>query len=425
MSDLNSRLNLVRAQQAQKETVINSLFNAMSAAAFGGKNETASNGLTWGIYGGSTGSVIIPNTTVTLTNNATQYLYFNYTTAKFELSTTAFGDFPCYLIVTSGGIVTDWKDYRPLGGSGSGGSKDPNFVSTGVPTVAPTSTGANGVAIGSGSVSSGSASVAIGGGEASATSSFAFGPSTKALTTYSISIGRSNRIESGSQSVILGGNANTLQNSGGNSSIINSVSSSVTSTANSFCSIINSNLSSIAGVSNNQIINGYNAKILANVSKATGFGNELYMTTTYSVQFAFTRYVKKQYSGLSANTTNDTETSLLLGDGFENIRTFKVENNQVVNLKVCLIGVDASFNCVKFETDVLVKCLSSASSFVGETSSTTKDLSLIVSDSSLSTTTARIAVNGQEVNVMVKGIASTNIRWSAIFDSQIVQRASL
>lgn len=421
MADLTSRLNLVRAQQAQKEIVINSLFNAMSPSAFGGKNETASNGLVWGIYGGSNGSVIIANTTITLQDNTTQYLSFNNSTASFELSTTTFGDFPCYLIVTSNGIATDWKDYRPFSGGGSGGGSDPSFKSSGVPDVSPvTSGGDNSIAIGTGSVSSGYHSFALLGGEATVQESFAYGRNSKCFSRFSITMGKDNRIESGEQSLNLGGEGNTISAQGENNNIIGSNYCAINSSAYNLSLIINSRFSEVS--SRNSTLLSANNSVIKNYSEySLGWGNEASVYNSYTFQMAFTKFIKKQFTGLTVLTTDDSEQNLQIGTTSTVIRNFKIEDNQVLNLKVTLIGVDDSFNCVKFETDVLVKRYNSISSLIGETSSTEKDLNLIVSESDLSDTTSKIKLDNEYINVSVKGISAKNIRWSAIFDSQILQ----
>lgn len=421
MADKSSRLNLVKAQQAQKETIINSLFNAMSASAFGGKNETASSGLIWGIYGGSNGSVIIANTTITLTDNTTQYLSFNTTSTAFELSTTKFGDVPLYKITTSNGVATDWFDYRAGGAGGGGGSSDPNFVSNGSPATAPTATGTGSIAIGSGSVSSGENSLAMAQGEATKQASISIGQNVKTFTRFSITAGGvNNRIENGERSSIIAGSNNTIQG-GDYSSIYGCESCSIGSTSFSQAMILNSNQCWI-GTNQANIINGFQSYIQndAQYSTLIGYGGNI--TSPYTVQLSFSTYNRQQFNGLTIESADAGDISLTMGANTSNVKRFKIQDNQVINMKFTLVGVDSSFNVVKFTGEVLAKRYSGTTSFVGETSTTSKSLTQIVSDSALSSTLARVSIDGQDINVIVNGIASTSIRWSCVIDNQLIQR---
>lgn len=420
MADKSSRLNLVKAQQAQKETIINSLFNAMSASAFGGKNETASSGLVWGIYGGSNGTVLISNTTVNLTDNTVQYLSFNTKTSAFELSTTKFGDLPLYKITTSNGVATDWQDYRPYAGGGGGGSSDPNFVSNGAPATAPTATGTGSISIGSGSVSSGENSVAMGQGEATKQASFSFGQNVKTFTRFSATLaGLNNRIEAGEKSSILGGSNNTIQG-GDYSSIYGCENCVIGSSSFNYAMILNSNQCWI-GANMSTIINGFQSYIQTDAQYSVAMGYQANITNPHTVQMSFANYTRKQFSGMSIESADTGDIALVMGANISNVKRFKIQDSQVMNLKFTLIGIDSSFNVVKFSSEVLVKRFSGTTSFVGESSTTTKQMTQIVSDSALSSTLARLIIDNQDINVIVNGV-NGSIRWSCVVDAQLAQR---
>lgn len=420
MADKNSRLNLVKPQQAQKEVVINSLINALSPGAFGGKNEQASNGLVWGIYGGSTGSVLIANTTINLTDNATQYLSFNTTTSAFEISTTKFGDMPLYKITTSNGVANDWLDYRAGGGGGSGGGSDPNFVSNGAPATAPTATGNGSIAIGNGSVSSGENSVAMGQGEATKQASFSFGQNVKTFTRFSITAGGvNNRIENGERSSIIAGSNNTIQG-GDYSSIYGSESCNIGSASFSQAMILNSNQCWI-GTNQATIMNGVNSYIQSDAQYSTLMGYGGNITSPYTVQMSFSTYARQQFNGLTVESYDANDISMVMGANTSNVKRFRVQDNQVVNMKFTLIGVDSSFNVVKFNGEILAKRYGGATTFIGEASTTSKSLTQVVADTALAGTLARVVVEGQDLNIIVNGI-SGSVRWSCVIDNQLVQR---
>lgn len=420
MADKNSRLNLVKPQQAQKEVVINSLINALSPGAFGGKNEQASNGLVWGIYGGSTGSVLIANTTINLTDNATQYLSFNTKTSAFEISTTKFGDMPLYKITTSNGVATDWLDYRAGGGGGSGGGSDPNFVSNGAPATAPTATGNGSIAIGNGSVSSGENSLAMAQGEATKQASISMGQNVKTFTRFSATIaGVNNRIENGERSSIIGGSNNTIQG-GDYSSIYGSESCTIGSASFSQAMILNSNQSWI-GSNMATVITGYQSYIQNDAQFSTAIGNSANITSPYSVQMSFSVYNRQQFNGLTVESYDANDISMIMGANTSNVKRFRIQDNQVVNMKFTLIGVDSSFNVVKFTGEILAKRYGGATTFVGETSTTSKSLTQVVADTALAGTLARVVVEGQDLNIIVNGI-SGSVRWSCVMDNQLVQR---
>lgn len=118
MSDSTTYLDELVSSQAGKEITANDLFDACSPATLFGRRATTTTGLTWGYYGGvilvSTTYTRVTNGTIALTDNATNYLEVN-TSGVLVANTSAFtaGRIPCYKIVTSGGVVTSYEDWRP------------------------------------------------------------------------------------------------------------------------------------------------------------------------------------------------------------------------------------------------------------------------------------------------------------------------
>lgn len=418
MADKNSRLNLVQSQQANKEIVINGALNAMSPAAFGGNNVQANNGLIWGIYGGSTGTTLIANTTITLTDNATQYLSFNDSTLQFELSSTAFGDYPCYKITTSNGVVTNWLDYRPKAGSGGGGSSDPNFASNSVPSVTPTASGSKSIAIGESAKATGSESFASMEGEASGELAVSFGRNNKSFGARSLTIGGvNNRVETTTDSSIIGGNGNYIQGQQEYFCIINSASCRIRSGTYGSSMIMNANSSEI-GASNAVIINAYQAYIDAGGDFSTIIGRGGYLKTPYTFQAALGGKVRKDFTGFSGSTNGAETSTLIIGDNQANVKRFEVTEGMVMNIKVTLIGIDSNTNnCVKLSTEVLVKRFSNTVSIVGESSTTSKDMTLDKYDSALSACTASVFVDNLNLNINATGPSGTAMKWSAIYDT--------
>lgn len=143
MADSSSNLDTISASQASKEVTANALFDSLSPASLFGRraSTTSASGLTWGFYGGkfrrSDGSIAtIVNGTVTLTNNATNYIYADddgvvtKTTSApsgwpgpLAIGSPAGASIALYSVVTSGGAVTSYTDYRTtdygFGGTGA------------------------------------------------------------------------------------------------------------------------------------------------------------------------------------------------------------------------------------------------------------------------------------------------------------------
>ena len=124
MSDSTTKLDLLTTSQAQKETAANSLWDAMAPAAFLGKRDSTTTGLTWGYYGGSYNynGVIqeLANGTVALTGGTTNYIEFEKSTGTVSANTSAYttGRTKMYTVVTSASGITSYEDDR-IGGGGS------------------------------------------------------------------------------------------------------------------------------------------------------------------------------------------------------------------------------------------------------------------------------------------------------------------
>lgn len=119
MANSTSNLDLIQAAQAQKEVTANDLHNAASPSALYARRGALSTGLTWAFYGGvirvsGGGFVNVNNGSISLTNNATNYVQANLTTGAVSANTTAFGTgfLPLYTVVTSSGVQTSWTDHR-------------------------------------------------------------------------------------------------------------------------------------------------------------------------------------------------------------------------------------------------------------------------------------------------------------------------
>jgi hypothetical protein len=124
MADQDTNLDTLAASSASKETLANALFDVASPAMLGGRRASTTTGLTWGYYGGmvnvSSGSPSgwqrIPNNTLLLTGNATNYIELDPTTGVVSKNTSAFtaGRCPLYKAVTNASTVIDYEDWRRI-----------------------------------------------------------------------------------------------------------------------------------------------------------------------------------------------------------------------------------------------------------------------------------------------------------------------
>lgn len=157
MADSTTNLDTISASQAAKETTANQLFDSLSPSSLFGRRASTTSGLTFGYYGGKfrreDGTIAsIANGTIALTNNATNYLYANGDGVVTKVTSApsgwpgplSFGSpgedaIALYQIITSGGSVTNYTDYRTTdyGRSSSGSSSQPFDLTVfypGVPT---------------------------------------------------------------------------------------------------------------------------------------------------------------------------------------------------------------------------------------------------------------------------------------------------
>lgn len=131
MSDSATNLDQLNFAQVEKEVIANELFDAASTGIVFGRHGSACAALTWGYYGGAWYVDGVPvrfgNGTLSLTDNATCYMYFDYSAAAdsppgapvaFATSPPAGwpgpngNDLALYEITTSGGAITSWIDWR-------------------------------------------------------------------------------------------------------------------------------------------------------------------------------------------------------------------------------------------------------------------------------------------------------------------------
>lgn len=143
MSDSTQHLDTISPSQASKEVTANALFDAMSQAALFGRRANTTSALTWGYYGGkfrkADGSIAeIANGTVALSNNTTNYLFADAdgVVTKVTVEPTDWpgpitdGGSPVgtamalYEIVTSGGLVTSYTDWRAPSAGGASETTD-------------------------------------------------------------------------------------------------------------------------------------------------------------------------------------------------------------------------------------------------------------------------------------------------------------
>jgi hypothetical protein len=126
MADSTTNLDTISTSQSQKEVTANDLFDAGSSATSLGRRASTTAALTWGYYGGivtlDSGSLAqVANGTKTLTDAATNYIELDTSDGSIDLNTSAWtgtGKKRLYKVITAGGVVTSYEDWRP-GGVGS------------------------------------------------------------------------------------------------------------------------------------------------------------------------------------------------------------------------------------------------------------------------------------------------------------------
>lgn len=99
-------------------TRMNENFETVSVAAIYGKKQSTTTALTWGYYGGLYRGNTVADGTVTLTNNATNYIVVARSSGAVSVSTatTNWNDSTnyarVYKVTTASGLVTDVVDHR-------------------------------------------------------------------------------------------------------------------------------------------------------------------------------------------------------------------------------------------------------------------------------------------------------------------------
>lgn len=128
-----TQLQQLTSSQSSAEITINELIEAMSAIACFAKRAATTSGLTRGYYGGLYIGNDMPNGTITLTDNATNYVVVLRSTGVVSVSTSSTNSLDplyakLYKLTTVGGIVTVEVDQRLddngfllVAGSGGGG----------------------------------------------------------------------------------------------------------------------------------------------------------------------------------------------------------------------------------------------------------------------------------------------------------------
>lgn len=129
MSDSTNWLDTLSASDSQKEITNNELFDAASPATLFGRHASACSALTWAYYGGrffdGANVVHINNGTLSLTNNATNYIEAT-TAGVVSANTSGFtaGRIRIAKVVTLSGAVSTYEDHRAfvIGPNGPGSS---------------------------------------------------------------------------------------------------------------------------------------------------------------------------------------------------------------------------------------------------------------------------------------------------------------
>lgn len=425
MANSTSNLNLLKAQQTKKETVANNLFNAMSPAAFGGLNPDESNLLVWSVYGGGT----VPNASLNLSASTTNYVYYDSTSKTFKVATSAPATGLLYTVITDSNTVTSYTDNRMFGSGSGGGTTLSLYKENGTPDAAPIATGNKSIAMGDGSQSTADYSFAAGyGAQSKAQSSFSLGQNNNVYMRMSaILAGSGNALNAGEYAVILGGQNNTIALNGSNGSILNSYSCNVLNYG--YGCIINSNQSSIngSGTESGTIIGGVQSTIQSDASYSFVWGPGGRVVNPFTYQLSFSSGIFCQKSGLSTTTNSSSEQEINLGNNAANIHRFKIDVNTATSIKVSVLGFNSAGNAVKFSGTALIKRHNNYNGGMPTFAGTT-DMSIAlnkdISDTAFNACTSRIYIDGIDLKVVVAGIDSTNINWTAIIDVDVGCRIS-
>jgi hypothetical protein len=159
MANSTTNLDTISQSQAQKEVTANALFDAASPSTVWGRHASACSGLTWAYYGGvfavSNVPTLIANGTLTMTNNATNYIYVDSSGTVHITSSAPTGwpgpltpstNIALYDVTVASGFTTGWNDWRYGAGSPGAIGNTGNTGRTGPtgPTGAQGNTGGTG-----------------------------------------------------------------------------------------------------------------------------------------------------------------------------------------------------------------------------------------------------------------------------------------
>lgn len=126
MASSNTTLPLLQVGQTGKETQINALNLAASPALLFGRDELASIGLTWRVYGGVFNGSTIADQSVSLTASATNYIEADATTGVVSRNTVEFtvGRLKLYSVVCGAAGPTSWVDFRETYANAAGAANN-------------------------------------------------------------------------------------------------------------------------------------------------------------------------------------------------------------------------------------------------------------------------------------------------------------
>lgn len=127
MSNSTTNQDLISFSTAQKEPLINALFDAASPTMTYGRRASTCAGLVWGYYGGSVLlaglPTLIANGTITLSASAVNYVYADSAGVVHKTTTApaswpgplAAGAFALYTVTVGTSTITSWVDLRAPG----------------------------------------------------------------------------------------------------------------------------------------------------------------------------------------------------------------------------------------------------------------------------------------------------------------------
>jgi len=104
--------------QANPEVIVNENFDTVSCAAVYAKKASTTSALVWGYYGGRWGGFSVSDSTLTLTNTATNYIVVDRSDGAISASTSSTNwdnasDYArVYKLTTAGSVVTATEDHR-------------------------------------------------------------------------------------------------------------------------------------------------------------------------------------------------------------------------------------------------------------------------------------------------------------------------